>query len=99
MASFHEDEISGLTISTLPSGVIVDRLNVHEQAVIFDVAYDPWPSKLATSWQASNRISGIEMLLWQALIQLRIFVNGDGTVLLENESDVFNAMSNAVKPL
>jgi shikimate dehydrogenase len=99
LASFHEDEISGLTISTLPSGVIVDRLNVHEQAVIFDVAYDPWPSKLATSWQASNRISGIEMLLWQALIQLRIFVNGDGTVLLENESDVFNAMSNAVKPL
>ena len=99
LASFHEDEISGLTISTLPSGVIVDRLNVHEQAVIFDVAYDPWPSKLATSWQASNRISGVEMLLWQALIQLRIFVNGDGTALLENEADVFKAMSNAVKPL
>jgi shikimate dehydrogenase len=99
LEAFQQIRVSGLTISTLPSGVIVDRLNVHEQAVILDVAYDPWPSKLATSWQASNRISGVEMLLWQALIQMRIFVNGDGTVLLENEADVFKAMSNAVKPL
>ena len=97
--SFQHGEISGLTISTLPSGVIVNRLNVQEQAVILDVSYDPWPSKLSTNWQPSNRISGVEMLLWQALIQLRIFVNGDGTALLENEADVFQAMSNAVKPL
>jgi shikimate dehydrogenase len=77
----------------------VNRLSVQEQAVILDVSYDPWPSKLSTNWQPSNRISGVEMLLWQALIQLRIFVNGDGTALLEKEADVFQAMSNAVKPL
>jgi shikimate dehydrogenase len=74
-------------------------LNVIDQAVILDVAYDPWPSKLSSNWQALNRISGVEMLLWQALIQIRIFVNGDGTALLDNENDVFSAMSNAVKPL
>lgn len=99
LESFQQSEVTDLTISTLPSSVIVNRLNVHEQAVILDVAYDPWPSKLSTNWQASKRISGVEMLLWQALIQLRIFVNGDGTAQLDNETDVFAAMSNAVKPL
>lgn len=99
LQAFHQSQVSGLTISTLPSGVISERLNVHDQAVILDVAYDPWPSKLSTNWHASNRISGVEMLLWQALIQLRIFVNGDGTAHLDNEADVFTAMSNAVKPL
>jgi shikimate dehydrogenase len=99
LENFKANEISGLTISTLPSGLFGERLNVTDQAVILDVAYDPWPSKLSSNWQPSNRISGVEMLLWQALIQLRIFVNGDGTAVLDNETDVFSAMSNAVKPL
>jgi shikimate 5-dehydrogenase len=54
---------------------------------------------LAQNWAADNRISGLQMLLWQALIQLRLFVNGDGTIKLDREDEVFQIMSSAVKPL
>jgi shikimate dehydrogenase len=73
------------------------ELQVATGAVILDVAYSPWPSKLATSWTKENRISGLEMLLWQALIQVRIFYQGDGSIELPNESEVFEAMRASVQ--
>jgi len=89
--------LEGLTISTFPGHLELGNLKTLPNSFVLDVAYEPWPSKLSKSWPMDNRISGIEMLLWQALIQVRIFVNGDGTVPLENEDQVFAAMSNAVK--
>jgi shikimate dehydrogenase len=77
---------------------VLPAFQTSAEAVVLDVAYDPWPSKLSTNWQAENRINGVEMLLWQALIQVRLFVNGDGTKELENETAVFEAMSSSVKP-
>lgn len=94
---FYEKEVSGLTISTLPGRVIHPEIRVENESVIFDVAYDPWPSKLSSNWAPQNRISGLEMLLWQALIQVRIFYSGDGTKLLPNEDQVFDAMRLSVK--
>jgi shikimate dehydrogenase len=96
---FTTDVVAGLTISTLPGGVIRERFETLEDAVVLDVAYDPWPSTLAQNWNAENRISGLQMLLWQALIQLRLFVNGDGTIKLDREDEVFQIMSSTVKPL
>ena len=71
---------------------------VRESAVLFDVAYDPWPSTLATSWAevGGTVISGVEMLINQALAQVRIFVNGDAATPLDRESDVLAAMRAAV---
>jgi shikimate dehydrogenase len=62
--------------------------------VLFDVAYNPWPSQLAQAWQAKNFavISGIEMLIWQAVAQVRIFRTGDPAVELPNEIAVVEAM-------
>lgn len=97
LESFYESEIKGLTISTLPGSAIHPSLTVADEAVILDVAYSPWPSKLAAAWSAGNRISGIEMLLWQALIQVRIFYQGDGSVPLPNELEVFQAMRASVQ--
>lgn len=88
-----------LTINTLPGSVSQD-LEVDVPlggGWIFDVNYDPWPSRLASAWQASCRISGIEMLLWQALAQIRIFVNHDPQVALDNEVQVFAAMRSSLK--
>ena len=90
--------LGGLTISTLPNSVVLPAFQTSAEAVVLDVAYDPWPSRLSSSWLAENRINGVEMLLWQALIQVRLFVNGDGTKELENETAVFEAMSSSVKP-
>ena len=94
---FFGSSVGGLTISTLPGTVKHPEVHVATDAVILDVAYNPWPSKLSTSWTTDNRISGIEMLLWQALIQVRIFYQGDGSVELPNESDVFAAMRASVQ--
>ena len=94
---FYSTNVQGLTISTLPGTVLHPELHVAPDAVILDVAYSPWPSKLASFWTTENRISGVEMLLWQALIQIRIFYQGDGSVELPNETEVFEAMRASVQ--
>jgi shikimate dehydrogenase len=94
---FYGNTVEGLVISTLPGTVVHPSLDVVEGSSIFDVAYNPWPSKLAAQWPAENRISGLEMLLWQALVQIRLFLYGDGTVKLPEEPEVFSAMREAVK--
>lgn len=89
----HPDAV----ISTIPNGATVDLLfstSLRRTAVLFDVAYDPWPSALATSWHdaGGQTISGIEMLINQALIQVRLFVSGDPEQELPDEPAVFAAM-------
>ena len=72
--------------------------SVRRDAVLFDVAYDPWPSTFAASWQGAGGtvISGLEMLLHQALAQVRVFVGGAPDVSLPGESLVLPAMRAAV---
>jgi shikimate dehydrogenase len=47
-------------------------------------------------WPQENRISGLEMLVWQAVIQIRIFIHGDGTAVLPDEESVVRAMRSSV---
>ncbi|WP_255461027.1 shikimate dehydrogenase [Glaciihabitans sp. INWT7] len=88
-------------ISTLPGGADHDYRfdsSVRASSVLFDVAYDPWPSPLAASWlEAGGRvIPGIEMLVNQALLQVRIFVGGRPDHILPHEAAVLAAMREAV---
>jgi len=88
---------SDLVISTLPGGSTLSGEfppALRRSVPLFDVAYSPWPSALATSWQASGGtvLSGLGMLLHQALIQDRIFVAGDPLIPLEDETEVLAAM-------
>ncbi|PPF16576.1 shikimate dehydrogenase [Rathayibacter sp. AY1A7] len=90
-----------LVISTLP-GRAADGLDVPDAAVagstLFDVAYSPWPSALARRWEqgGSPVVSGLGMLLHQALVQVRIFVGGDPDLPLDREDEVLAAMRRAV---
>lgn len=65
-----------VVISTVPKGV-ADDLTIawRPQTVFFDVVYDPWPTPLAAAAeQAGCRIvSGLDLLLSQALGQFRLF--------------------------
>jgi len=97
LETFYELEDADLVISTLPGSVQHPVPLVSSKSVILDVAYSPWPSKLAQHWPEGNRISGIEMLLWQALVQVRIFTLGTGSEKLPNEDGIFAAMRAAVK--
>jgi shikimate dehydrogenase len=95
-------ETPDAVISTLPNGSVVDLLVSREaraRAVLFDVAYDPWPTSLATAWaEAGGRsISGLEMLINQALVQVRVFVTGDPDAALDDEDAVLSAMRNSVR--
>jgi shikimate dehydrogenase len=88
-------------ISTLPGGASVDEAlfsdRVRSRAVLFDVAYDPWPSPLAELWGTGGTvISGIDMLLLQAVAQIRIYVSGDPAAELVDEAGVLAAMRAAV---
>lgn len=63
-----------------------------------DVSYSPWPSALAR-WSAEYQapvISGVEMLFWQAVHQVRLFVNGSVDVPLADEESVRTKMRQAL---
>ena len=90
--------VPDLVISTLPGHsehLARFSTETRTRAVLFDVAYDPWPSALASTWLGTV-ISGLEMLTLQALAQVRIFVNGSPHAVLDNEHAVLAAMKRAV---
>ena len=87
-------------VSTLPGGA-ADALTLtpaSATSVLFDVAYEPWPSRIATAWAASSGIvfSGLDMLVEQAISQVRLFTGNDQSVSLNDESAVRGAMRAAV---
>jgi shikimate dehydrogenase len=92
---------SELTISTLPGRAFDDiseklkkKKSLIPGGLLLDVAYDPWPSKLAAFWSSRDQpvVSGLEMLIWQALAQIRIFTFGSADQQLPNEVAVIEAM-------
>jgi shikimate dehydrogenase len=90
-----------LVVSTLPGGTEPTLGFTPDQrhaALLFDVAYDPWPSALASAWSEAGGpvLSGLAMLVHQALLQVRIFVGGDPDAPLEQEAAVLAAMLAAV---
>lgn len=95
-----QDESPTLIISTLPGhGIEWERVNIMGAAPTFDVAYDPWPSPLAelTIAAGAEAYPGIGMLIEQALLQIRCFVNGDPSLSLENEAALRKVMHDAVR--
>jgi shikimate dehydrogenase len=96
--------VPDVIVSTLPGGAsegIVFPEAVRERSLLFDVAYDPWPSQLATAWaEVGGRVaSGLDMLIHQAVGQIRIWVGGDQRAPLPNEAAVLAAMRAAVSEI
>lgn len=90
----------GFVLSTLPGGA-ADPLEFRPSgpdAVLFDVAYEPWPTAVAGRWtDAGGRVlNGLDMLTEQAIGQIRFFLTGDEDELLPDEAGVRRAMRTAV---
>jgi shikimate dehydrogenase len=94
-----------LVISTLPGGAldsISGKLSrwfgFKPRGAVLDVAYSPWPSAFAAHWSNAGKptISGLDMLMWQAIAQLRIFTQGDSETPLPNEVAVVEAVRHAL---
>lgn len=66
----------------------------NRPGVLLDVAYDPWPSRIASAWQDAGGtvVPGLEMLIYQALEQVRYFTGlGDAV-----PGEVIDVMCDAV---
>lgn len=87
------------TVATLPSGTALSADIAEPLAAVggtlFEAAYAPWPSALAARWPIPNVISGFEMLLFQAVRQIRIFRFGDQQRELPDEAVTVDIMRSA----
>ncbi|MEV7691916.1 shikimate dehydrogenase [Microbacterium sp. NPDC089189] len=91
-----------LTIATLPGEADIDPAVADALAraggPLLDVVYGTWPTPLAVAWQARGQsaVSGLGMLLHQALLQVRVFAAGDPDARLPDEDAVLAAMRRAI---
>lgn len=95
-----------LVVSTLPGGAmdvaakkLASSRSFMPSGLLLDVAYHPWPSQLAEAWLTKNQrvVSGLDMLIWQAVAQIRIFKSGNPFQELPNEIAVVQAMRIALE--
>lgn len=90
-----------VVVSTLPGTAPLPRelpAAIRATVPLVDIAYEPWPTPIARHWlEAAGGVAnnGLGMLLYQALIQVRIFVAGDPERELPGEADVLGAMRSA----
>jgi shikimate dehydrogenase len=68
----------GVVITTVPKGVadpLAGEVLWREPGVLFDAVYDPWPTPIAAAAQRAGRriVSGLDLLLAQAVRQFELF--------------------------
>ncbi len=63
-----------LLVSTVPESVAGERADAWagDAAAVFDVVYDPWPTRLSVAARAAGRpvVTGLDLLAHQAVLQL-----------------------------
>ncbi len=94
-------ENADLVVNTIPWGSdagLAFRDEVRARIPLFEVVYDPWPSPLALAWFELDGkvVPGLDMLLHQAVAQVRIFAGGDEDQPLPDEENVVAAMREAL---
>lgn len=91
-----------VVVSTLPGHVEVDLPLPLPEALagvpMLDVAYDPWPTALGARWLAAGGrlLHGLDMLIEQAVLQVRVFTDSDPDVPMPREDEVRAAMRAAL---
>lgn len=100
--SSHDLDAVPVTIATLPGDAALPAEVAAALAgaggLLLDVVYGHWPTSLSTAWgdAGSRAMSGLGMLLHQALLQVRIFTSGDVESPLPGEVAVLAAMRAAL---
>lgn len=85
-----------LVVSTLPGAVLEDLVPVDKvfSGTLLDISYVNADSSNLEF--AGGRIPGIEMLIWQALMQQRIFAGNEPQQPLEHESKMLEVVRSAL---
>lgn len=84
-----------LTISTLPSEAL-PRTSVPQGGWLLDVNYANPNASFANTFEKAKIVTGRQMLLWQAVAQIRLFLSFDVNRELPGEAGVVTAMSAAL---
>jgi shikimate dehydrogenase len=91
-----------LIMSLVPAGSFTElwseiaKVEEPKTGTLFDVAYNPWPSKAALAWGTDRVISGIEMLIWQAIEQIKLFASSAGEDRTIDRDSLYQVMKSAV---
>jgi shikimate dehydrogenase len=83
-------------ISTVVAGALDDQIRGEYKGVLLDVVYNPWPTKLAQHFSSGTVVSGLEMLLWQAIGQQRLFNGLELDEPLDSENKMIQAVRSAL---
>ena len=74
--------VGEVLVSTIPAAAQTGAVLAAASAaqVVFEVVYDPWPTPLAASAQASGQVlvSGLDLLVHQAVLQFAMFTGQPG---------------------
>lgn len=91
---WRPDRSTRFVADTVPGGFATRAGAPDPEAVLFSAAYSPWPTPLATMWEASGGtvVSGAEMLLHQAIVQDRLFTGRRADEPLPNERGILERM-------
>ena len=93
---------ANLVMSLVPAGSFTELWSDianegnTKTGTLFDVAYNPWPSKAALAWGNDRVISGIEMLIWQAIEQVQLFAFSAGEDRHIDRDSLYQVMKSAV---
>lgn len=102
LADWNLDTGVSAVIDSVPGGFAAEgrefeAAQIHE-AALFSAAYSPWPTDLASRWLAGQGtiVTGLDLLLHQAVRQVRLFTGLGVDDPLPNEAAVIAAMRAAI---
>jgi shikimate dehydrogenase len=90
-----------LVVSTVPGDALgelweqVSKVKPSAGSVLIDVSYNPWPSRASLAWSAQT-ISGLELLIWQAIEQVKLFAQSQGKQVGLGDQELYDLMIEAV---
>ena len=68
-----------LIVNTTPAGaadLLAENIDYQVTGLLYEVIYKPWPTVLVNKWNSleARHISGLELLIYQGIEQIRIAI-------------------------
>lgn len=85
-----------LTISTVPADALGQLSQVKQEGWLLNVNYASVSQTFSAAFADDHLVNGEVMLIWQAIAQIRLFLNGDAAQELEDEASLYVKMLEAL---
>lgn len=81
-----------LTISTVPADALGEFSQLKQAGWLLNVNYANVNQSFSATFTDGHVVNGEVMLIWQAIAQIRLFLNGDAAQELEDEASLYVKM-------